>query len=355
MASEIQIIMPQLSALSPWSQKMRNIHDNTKKLMTDISNKVVVIVRKLIDKSKENTTFTYTILTVTVVFILDVLNLIDTETKITYTSIGSGLIAIIGLHLFYQRLKNQEKQIDIQINQRIDERFNSAINLLGSNETSARTGAIYALHELAIEEEKYRRQITQILCSHIRSKTNEAEYQKTHSERPSNEIQTTINLLFKEEGLYKQEFARVVEFPKANLSHAYLIQADFLNAQCQGVDFRNAQCQGVDFMFAQCEGADFVFAQCQRVNFFMAQCQGANFMEAQCQGVDFRNAQCQGADLSKAQFDQPLDIQTGGEINDRAIKAIEDARPYLSNSWYEEMQKIIKENKGKGPEFRTFT
>jgi hypothetical protein len=38
--------------------------------------------------------------------------------------------------------------------QRADERFNSAINLLGSSETSARTGAVYALHELALEEEK---------------------------------------------------------------------------------------------------------------------------------------------------------------------------------------------------------
>jgi hypothetical protein len=35
------------------------------------------------------------------------------------------------------------------------DRFNSAISLLGSSETSARTGAIYALYELAIEEEKY--------------------------------------------------------------------------------------------------------------------------------------------------------------------------------------------------------
>jgi hypothetical protein len=41
----------------------------------------------------------------------------------------------------------------------------------------------YALHELAIEEEKYRRQIAQILCSHIRSKTNEAEYKETHSKQ----------------------------------------------------------------------------------------------------------------------------------------------------------------------------
>ncbi len=297
--------------------------------------------------------------------ILYSINLIDIESKITNTSFGSGLIAIIGAYFFYQRLEKQQKQIDIQINQRVDDRFNSAISLLGSSETSARTGAIYALYELAIEEEKYRRQIAQILCSHIRSKTNELEYQETHSERPSNEIQTTIDLLFKEEGLYKQEFARVVEFPKANLSHAYLIQANFMDAQCRGVDFMNAQCQVVNFMDAQCEGVDFMFAQCQGVIFFMAQCQGANFRNAQCQGVDFfmaqcqgvglRSAECQGANFSKAQFDQPLDIQTGGEINDRAIKAIEDARPYLSNSWYEKMQKIIKENKGKDPEFRTFT
>jgi hypothetical protein len=40
-----------------------------------------------------------------------------------------------------------------------------------------------------------------------RSKTSETEYQKTHKERPSNEIQTTLNLLFKEKehGLYTQD------------------------------------------------------------------------------------------------------------------------------------------------------
>ncbi len=116
-----------------------------------------------------------------------------------------------------------------------------------------------------------------------------------------------------------------------------------------------AQCQGAVFMLAQCQGVIFFMAQCQGVNFTNAQCQGVDFSKAECQGVGLRSAECQGANFSKAQFDQPLDIQTGGEINDRAIKAIEDARPYLSNSWHEEMQKIIKENKGKGPEFRTFT
>jgi hypothetical protein len=56
----------------------------------------------------------------------------------------------------------------------------------------ARTGAVYVLHELALVEDKYRQQIVQFLCSHVRSKTSETEYQKTHKERPSNEIQTTL-------------------------------------------------------------------------------------------------------------------------------------------------------------------
>ncbi len=318
---------------------------------------------------------------------LQMADFIDIENKVTFTSIGSGFIATILLYFFYQRLEKQQKQI----NQRVDDCFNSAIGLLGSSETSARTGAIYALHELAIKEEKYRRKIVQILCSHIRSKTNEKKYKKTHSERPSNEIQTTIDLLFKfkEKGLYTQNFARVNEFPKTNLSHAYLMgvdfkgaqcqkanfanaqcqKANFTNAQCQGANFKGAQCQGANFMFAQCQKANFCGAQCQWVNFFMAQCQGANFMFAQCQrvdfwvaqcqganfrnaqrqGVDFLDTQCQGAVFSNEKFDQPLAIQSEGEISDEAIKAIKGAKPYLDNSWYKKMKQIIKENKGKDP------
>ena len=72
-------------------------------------------------------------------------------------------------------------------------------------------------------------------------------------------------------------------------------------------------------------------------------------MSAECQGAHLRYAECQGAGFSNAKFDQPLDIQIEGEISDKAIKAIEYAQPYLDNYWYEKMQQIIKENKGKDP------
>ncbi len=256
------------------------------------------------------------------VFLLFWCGLIDTEMKITITSVVSGVIAIIGLYLFYQRLKKQDKQIALQqkqivlqIEQRTDERFTTAVNLLGSNETSARTGAIYSLYHLALEEEKYRKEVAQILCSHVRSKTNEQEYQKNHKDRPSNEIQTTIDLLVRNKngntGIYCHDFAQNEKFPKANFAYAYLVKtifrtaqckgAIFTQAQCQEADFTEAQCQRANFMNAQCQGADFKLAQCQGANFFIAQCQGAIFIETQCQGADFKYAQCQGAHFDQAQ------------------------------------------------------
>ncbi len=76
------------------------------------------------------------------------------------------------------RVIYQEEQV-IQIKQQqVDERFTTAVNLLGSSETSARTGAIYSLFHLASDEKKYRKEIAQILCSHIRSKTKEENYQE---------------------------------------------------------------------------------------------------------------------------------------------------------------------------------
>ena len=156
----------------------------------------------------------------------------DDDKKITVTvEIITLTIVVTGLYLFYRRIKNQDKDIKLQS-------FTTAINLLGSNESFARTGAIYALYHLACDDtdKKYRQQIAQILCSHIRSKTQEKEYQEIHKCKPSNEIHTCINLLFKENGLY-DKFE--TDLDKADLSNAHLVGADFEDANSQSVIFKD--------------------------------------------------------------------------------------------------------------------
>ena len=142
--------------------------------------------------------------------------------------------------------------------------------------------------------------------------------------------------------------------------------ADFSDAQCQGADFNHAKCQGANFTFARCQGAMFFAAQCQGANFSYAQCQGAGFNHAQCQGANFSDAQCQGAYFYETQCqgayagDEYIEfkdrigketelktMQFAGELDEEVIENIEAAKNHLDDTWYQKMQKIIEENKGK--------
>ena len=337
------------------------------------------------------------------------LNLSYTQSSVTGINIIAGILAVYSLIFFYLRIENQNKQIknqnkqiknqieqlkiskqqiDVQISQRIDERFTTAVNLLGSAESSARTGALYSLYHLAIDDndKKYRKQIAQIMCAHIRSKTQEPEYQEAHKTRSSNEIQTCIDLLFGKESLY-QRFAP--DLDQADLTHSYLIGADFSRAHCQGADFSRAHCQGADFSHAHCQGADFSRAYCQGAKFSAAHCQGAyfahahcqgadfsathcqgvNFFRTQCQGAYFSYARCQGAHFFRAQFQGAYTLSgsyelfgkslpdtlgtntsletmiTHGSLDDEAIQAITNATQYLDGYWSNRMQDIIKQHK----------
>ena len=58
------------------------------------------------------------------------------DQSISLVELISGCIAIIGVWLLFRRVKNQDKQIDIQINKEIDDRFHAASELLGNSETS---------------------------------------------------------------------------------------------------------------------------------------------------------------------------------------------------------------------------
>ena len=294
---------------------------------------------------------------------------------VTTIEIATFIFAIIALCLFYKRVTNQkkqtaeqikqtknqdkqvaeqikqtkiqEKQINLQIEQRVDERFNDAIKLLASNESSARTGGIYVLYHLFIDDKKskYREQIGKVLCSHIRSKTQEVKYQKLHKKRPSNEIQTCINLLFKKGNLYDKYRA---DLDNADLSHAYLV----------GADFSSAECQNTIFYFAKCQGACFRFANCQVANFVEANCQGVNFYNTKMQGVKFYNTQMQGTYALKdknylleeriGKDTQLKDIIFTGALDRKDIKAIKKVK-YLYRETYQRLQNANKANKGKKP------
>ena len=206
-----------------------------------------------------------------------------------YMNLLTLAVAIVGLYLLNLRLEKQDRQMAMQTEKEVDDRFHSAIELLGNSDISTRTGALYSLYHVAVRSNWYCNQVMHVLCAYVCQRTEEDAYRERHATEPSNEIQTAINLLFRGtvegKGLYSVFSDKLAP---AYLSGAYLAGADFTAAECPKCDFTDANCQGADFAESNCQGAIFRHAQCQ----------GASFKEALCQGADFTGANCEDADFA---------------------------------------------------------
>ena len=65
--------------------------------------------------------------------------------------------------------------------------FKDGIKFLGDESESVRLAGIYNLHELAINHPERSNDVLEILCAHLRSKTNEEDYQKKYNEEKDKE------------------------------------------------------------------------------------------------------------------------------------------------------------------------
>ena len=232
-----------------------------------------------------------------------------------------GIIGIISvIRLTQKRISIQEQQ---QENQRIqfdkqnekqdkqlrDNRFSSCVELLGNPRESARIGCAYNLYFLAEESpDDYLDPVCEILCAHVRTITNEKTYQDKNREKPSNEIQTVLNLLFKKNKHERLIFRNCYK----NLDAAFLAGANLHSATLHNVNFRNAALSVVDFESAELSDIEFINAALRSVNFNGAKLSNINFMfalfnyvgffDATLNAVDFRHVRMNDVDFWKARL-----------------------------------------------------
>ena len=197
-------------------------------------------------------------------------------------------------HQFEAQIEKQNEQIGIQQKQLRDTRFSSGVKLLGNQNESTRIGGAYNLFFLARDFENYRECVCEILCGHIRTITNRKEYQKKYEKKPSNEIQTIINILFqKEYGLifdkYNKNFAGVT-LNGANFSEAIISDVNFVDAILSKVLFEKATCNKVDFLRAKLRNVKFGHATLRNLNFWHTNFSNVDFTNAELvrQSINFR-------------------------------------------------------------------
>jgi uncharacterized protein YjbI with pentapeptide repeats len=195
---------------------------------------------------------------------------------------------------FEEQIEKQNDQIQIQQKQLRDTRFSSGVELLGNNNESARIGGAYNLYFLAKENsEDYLMPVCGIFCAHIRTITSSKEYREEYKNKPSNEIQTILKLLFRRRDNYSfllddnkdTIFYRCYK----DLSGTFLCGVEFFYTKMDNVNFRNAELYNVDFTAADLSCVHFSNAVLNDVNFGGAELD-VEFKDAELKNINFSNA-----------------------------------------------------------------
>lgn len=147
-----------------------------------------------------------------------------------------------GLVLLKQILVSQE-QNKLSIISLENSRFNDAVNSLNSGQEVIRLKSVCALYETAKLNKEKRREIFEILITHLRNITTKSAYQRKYSNKPSADVQTIIDFL-----LTNKEKCNIFKFNKnINLSKSYLKGANFSNSMLGDISFDNANISNTDF------------------------------------------------------------------------------------------------------------
>ncbi len=228
-----------------------------------------------------------------------------------------------------EQIQLQGTQIELQSKSQRDSRFSKGVELLGNSNESARTGAAYSLFFLAKDyPEEFKRPVFEVLCSHIRSMTNTEEYKTKNITRPSNEIQSVINLLFQNPesiDLFKELDADLMgcylkgvdlievnftgaKLSRTNLEYSFICDATLENAFLVGTKLQNSTIKSSNLSNANLENSDLKGAYLSKINLSNAKLSNAELCKVTLSEVNLSDAQLIHSNLSNATitFDSKL-------------------------------------------------
>ncbi len=168
-------------------------------------------------------------------------------------SVLFGIASIIFIGINIEALGKQNNNA---IRSERNERFTNAINQLGKDNNAVVLGGIYTLHRIAQEDESYRENVFNILCSFIREVTITDEYKAKYTEKPSEPIQTILNILCINENDFKVYKEYRIDFTGANLTEANLIEANLIDANLLFTTLTLANLKGANLTRADLQEAD---------------------------------------------------------------------------------------------------
>ena len=224
---------------------------------------------------------------------------------ITYIGLGlGGVLAAMGALALNRRADAMAEHNKLVEKGHVDERLKAAVRNLGNAESSVRIAAFYQFYHLTKgnTDRDFVKNIFDILCAHLRQITSKEEYHNDEGrEKPTEECQSLLDVLFKNP---QNVFATM----RANLRGAYLVGADFRDANARGINLSEAKLHGAEFSSAKLQRAMFRKADLQQASFYDADLRSAHLSEAIMEfalliKADLRDAWLPRAKAHKAVFD----------------------------------------------------
>ena len=131
--------------------------------------------------------------------------------------------------------------------------YNDAVRLLGDTRSaSARIAGSYALADFAASNKERKQNICNSLCAHVRETTQQADYQETYKDKPSNEIQSLLDVLTKGDVFvdnrldFSRAYLRGAHLERVNLSRAILVRANLSKSLLAMVNLDKAIIIGIN-------------------------------------------------------------------------------------------------------------
>jgi len=235
----------------------------------------------------------------------------ENDVRTTLLQGVGGLLLVAGAIATWRQLHvNREGQVT--------ERFTRAIDQLGSEKLAVRLGGIYALERIAKDSSRDHSAVMEILTAFVRTSVpwkDSAENQHSpegaadEKKHPAfaTDIQAVLTVLGRRVLWRKERPLHLVhtDLRETDLAFAHLEGAHLAGAHLEGADLQGAHLERAGLWDAHLEGADLEGADLEGADLPGAHLAGANLKRAHLAGanlqlVDLRGTYLEGADLAGA-------------------------------------------------------
>lgn len=209
-------------------------------------------------------------------------------------NLGLVAAAVIGLPLAIWRSFIAQQQAKIQADNHLAETYTKAIDQIGHTTETIQLGGLYALEKIAISNQKYHRQIIEVLCSFIRLHASIHQPEMDKHENPAIIVQTALTIIGRRNIAFdkppeKQNHV-TIDLSESHLERANLSDANFQGANFVETNLEEANMQGTNF-----QSANFILACLNKSNLGEANLQETSLMEASLKGAKLEYANLQNA------------------------------------------------------------